>query len=75
MSEKAITGSDKKAVCPLIDLNIANNMDLDSPMGIAVFANAIDQLKGIDITYDSYVNEFILGKKRIFVAPEMLSLN
>lgn len=74
MSEKAITGSDKKQF--VIDrLNIANNMDPDSPMGIAVFANAIDQLKGIDIAYDSYVNEFILGKKRIFVAPEMLSLN
>ena len=74
MSEKPITGSDKKLF--VIDrLNIAKNMDPDSPMVIAVFANAIDQLKGIDITYDSYVNEFILGKKRIFVAPEMLSLN
>ena len=55
-------------------LNIVNNMDPDSPMGVAVFANAIDQLRGIDIAYDSYVNEFVLGKKRIFVAPEMLSM-
>ena len=37
------------------------------PMGIAVYAGAIDQLKSIDIAYDSYVNEFILGKKRIMV--------
>ena len=37
------------------------------PMGIAVFAGATDQLKSIDISYDSYVNEFILGKKRIMV--------
>lgn len=51
-------------------LNIANNADPDSPMGISVYANAIDQLKGVDIAYDSYVNEFILGKKRIFVLPE-----
>ena len=50
--------------------NITNNADMDSPMGISVFANAIDQLKGVDIAYDSYVNEFILGKKRIFVMPE-----
>lgn len=56
-------------------LNNVNNIDSDCPMGIAIFANAIDQLKGIDIAYDSYVNEFILGKKRIFVAPEMLTLN
>ena len=50
-------------------LNIANP-DENCPMGIAVFANAIDQLKGVDIAYDGYVNEFVLGKKRIVVKPE-----
>ena len=63
------TGSDKPLF--VIDrMNIANNTDINSPMGISVYANAIDQLKGVDIAYDSYVNEFILGKKRIFVLPE-----
>lgn len=51
-------------------LNIANNMDVSLPMGVPAFANAIDQLKGVDIAYDSYVNEFVLGKKRIMVKPE-----
>ena len=51
-------------------LNIANNVDVSLPMGIPAFANAIDQLKGLDIAYDSYVNEFVLGKKRIMVKPE-----
>lgn len=74
MSEKAYTGSDQRQF--VIDrLNIVNNLDPDSPMGVAVFANAVDQLRGIDIAYDSYVNEFVLGKKRIFVAPEMLSMS
>lgn len=49
--------------------NIANNVDFTLPMGIPAFANAIDQLKGVDIAYDSYVNEFVLGKKRIMVKP------
>ena len=62
------TGSDKPQF--VIDrLNIANS-DEENPMGVAVFAYAIDQLKSIDITYDSYVNEFVLGKKRIVVQPE-----
>lgn len=51
-------------------LNIANNYDNTLPMGIPAFANAIGQLKGVDIAYDSYVNEFVLGKKRIMVKPE-----
>ena len=63
------TGSSKRQF--VIDrLNIANNVDLSLPMGISAYANAIDQLKGVDIAYDSYVNEFVLGKKRIIVKPE-----
>ena len=49
--------------------NIANNVEDNNPMGIAVYANAIDTLKAVDIAYDSYVNEFILGKKRVMVKP------
>ena len=65
------TGSDKPQF--VIDrLNIANNESMDNPMGISVFANAIDQLKGVDVAYDSYVNEFILGKKRIMVKPSAM---
>ena len=51
-------------------MNIVNNLDPASPMGLSVFANALDQLRGADVAYDSYVNEFILGKKRIMVKPE-----
>lgn len=50
-------------------LNIANNINYTLPLGISVYANAIDVLMGVDIAYDSYVNEFLLGKKRIMVAP------
>lgn len=60
------TGSEKPwFVC--LKPNIANNIEINSPLGISVFANAIDCLKQIDLVFDSYANEFILGKKRIFV--------
>lgn len=49
--------------------NIANNIEENNPMGISVYANAIDVLKGVDTAYDSYVNEFVLGKKRIMIKP------
>ena len=62
------TGSPKRPF--VIDrLTIANNYDHALPMGIPVFANAIDQLKGVDVVYDSYINEFILGKKRVMIQP------
>jgi A118 family predicted phage portal protein len=52
--------------------NIVNNVDYDCPMGISVFANAIDELKAVDVAYDSYVNEFVLGKKRIMVPMSLM---
>lgn len=54
-------------------LNITNNTGKNNPMGIAIFANSIDVLRKMDIEYDSYCNEFELGRKRIFVKPEMLT--
>ena len=59
-----------KSEIPLFQIttpNLVNNIDLDSTYGISVFGNAVPQLKGCDIVYDSYVNEFDLGKKRILV--------
>jgi A118 family predicted phage portal protein len=45
----------------------ANNFDLDSPLGVSVYASAVDTLKALDIAFDSFTREFILGKKRIIV--------
>lgn len=72
LAAKVETGSNKPQF--VIDkLNIVNNTDDESnPMGIAIFANSIDVLKKLDIEFDSYSNEFELGRKRIFVAPELL---
>lgn len=55
--------------------NIANNYDKLSPMGVSLFANSIDVMRGIDLVYDSYCNEFEVGRKRIFVRPEMMSMD
>ncbi|MBR3656543.1 MAG: phage portal protein [Prevotella sp.] len=77
LAPRVETGSDKPQF--VIDtLNIVNNIDKSetddgNPMGISLFANAIDVLRSLDLKYDSYAQEFSLGRKRIFVAPEMLS--
>lgn len=63
-----LTGSDEPQFV-IGRYNIVNNVEENNPMGIAVYANAIDQFKGVDIVYDSYVNEFVLGKKRVMVKP------
>ncbi len=47
--------------------NIANNFDFNTAMGLSIYANHIDKFKSIDTKYDSFNNEFELGKKRILV--------
>ncbi len=47
--------------------NIANNFDIQSPLGISIYANALDTMKALDIAFDSFIREFRLGKKRVLV--------
>ena len=53
---------------PLLTNNLFNN----SPFGIPHYANAIDNLKSVDIAFDSLKNE-INVRRRTFVRADMLS--
>ncbi len=73
MAEEVETGSSE----PLFQVfypNIVNNIDIDSPMGISVFANAISQIKCCDVIYDSYINEYVTGRRRILVPLNMAKI-
>lgn len=52
--------------------NSANNIDTQSPLGISLYANALDTIKAIDTAFDSFNREFRLGKKRIIVPAHMV---
>lgn len=52
--------------------NTANNIDTQSPLGISLYANAIDTIQAIDTAFDSFHREFRLGRKRIIVPAHML---
>jgi len=45
----------------------ANNIDMSSPMGISMFANAIDTIQALDMAFDGLNSEIVLGKKRIII--------
>ena len=58
----------------IIRPNVVNALEPDSPMGMSVFGMAIDQLKAADLVFDSYVNEFVLGKKRVMVPQSLAAI-
>lgn len=70
IDEEFETGYDKPFF-QIIRPNITCNMDIDSVMGMSVYANCLDVFKAIDVVFDSYRNEFILGKKRVVVSASV----
>ena len=54
---------------PLLTNNLFNN----SPFGIPHYANAIDNLKAVDISFDALKNEVNDGRKRTFVRANMFN--
>lgn len=56
---------------PLLTNNLFNN----NPFGIPHYANAIDNMKAVDISFDEIKNELVNGRKRTFVRAEMLNFN
>ena len=64
--ETSITGIDE-SLFAYYRTAIANNLDDNSPLGVSIYANALATLHSLDVCYDSFRREFILGKRRIIV--------
>ena len=52
---------------------LTNNLFKNSPFGIPHYANALDNLKAVDISFDALKNEIVDGRKRTFVRADMLN--
>ena len=52
---------------------LTNNLFANSPFGIPHYANAIDNMKAVDLSFDALKNEIKDGRRRTFVKAEMLN--
>ncbi len=68
------TGS-QQAWFQMVKPNIANNINVNSPMGISVFANALNSIEGVDLAYDGFCEEMRLGKARIFLDKRLVHID
>ena len=59
----------------LVYPNLTNNIRCNNGLGMSVYANAIDNLKGVDIAYNNFVRDFKLGGKKVFYNKAMLQTN
>lgn len=70
--DEEVTVDTEKSLFSYFRTPDANNIDDNSPLGISIYANAMETLHAIDICFDSFVREFRLGKKRIIVPARMI---
>jgi len=52
-----------------------NNIDINSPYGISCYANATDNIIGIDKVFDTLDNETWIGRKRVYVGAKAAQFN
>ena len=51
---------------------IANNIDIDSPLGVSIFSKAVDSLRDFDMAYDKWRREIKLSDKVLFVDEQAM---
>lgn len=69
---KIITGRDKP-LFTILKTSIVNTIDYNCPLGQSIFHGAIGILRAIDLVMDSYVVEFIVGQKLVFMDKRLFS--
>lgn len=60
---------------PLFNLfspRIVNNLKNKNGLGISIYANAIDQLKGCDLAYNNFLKDIELGGKKVFYNKKLV---
>ncbi len=52
--------------------NLINHIDEGSGMGISVFADATDCLKGVDLAFNNFCRDIRLGGKKVFINQSLI---
>lgn len=59
----------------LLKTVVANNININSPYGLSIYANATDNILSIDRVFDSLDNEIAIGRKRVYVSAGAAKFN
>lgn len=52
--------------------NVINHIDEGCGMGISIFADAVDCLKGVDLAFNNYCRDIRLGGKKVFINQSLI---
>lgn len=72
LPDKAVYSDSQTPMFSYFKPSVSNNYEYEVPLGMSIYANALDTLKALDIAFDSFSREFVLGKKRIIVPAQCI---
>lgn len=52
-----------------------NTYDPESPFGVSIVSGSEDVLVGLDVAFDNFITDFILGRKMVLMSQNMLNTN
>lgn len=74
IAEQIRTGS-SIPLFAIVEPNIVNNIDNNLGLGLSVFANALDNLKGVDLAFNNFCRDLKLGGKKVFLNKALTELD
>lgn len=57
----------------IITPNLVNHIDESFGMGVSVFADAIDCLRGVDLAFNNFCRDIKLGGKKVFINQSLVN--
>ena len=75
LSEEAAIENVEQPLYGVLKMPQANNVDLDSPYGLPVFSEAIQELRDLDIAYSRNAKEIIDSKRTVLLDSDVLMPN
>lgn len=70
--ESAVIGGVEKPLYGVLRTPQANNVDIDSPLSMPIFAEAIEELKDLDIAYSRNAKEIVDSKRTVLIDSDKL---
>lgn len=56
----------------IVSPNAVNNIEHNNGMGMAVYADALDALQGVDLAFNNFCRDFYLGGKKVFYNKSLI---
>ncbi len=72
LAEDVVIQNVEKPLYAVLKMPHANNVDIDSPLGLSIFSDAVEELKDLDIAYSRNATEIFDSRRTVLLDSDRL---